>query len=72
MTKFKGPIHMKYKRPITYHSKDMVNVKILKCRSNFKARRSKIILPIERSCHMEYINEISKPYHLPFKRYGQC
>jgi hypothetical protein len=30
------------------------------------------MVPIERSCHKEHTYEIQKPYHLPFKRYGQC
>jgi hypothetical protein len=27
---------------------------------------------LESSCHKEHTYEIWKPYHLPFKRYGQC
>jgi hypothetical protein len=48
--------------------------KFLKSGSNFKVKvtRSKITVPLERSCHKEHTYEISKPYHLPFKRYGQC
>jgi hypothetical protein len=34
--------------------------------------RSQILVPIERSCHKEHTYEIWKPYHLQFKRYGQC
>jgi hypothetical protein len=45
---------MKYKSPITYHSKDMANVKVfLKSGSNFKVTRSKIMVPLESSCHKE-------------------
>jgi hypothetical protein len=47
---------MKYESPITCHAKDMANViKFLKRGSNFKVKvtRSKILVPIERSCHKE-------------------
>ena len=67
--------NMKCKSPITYHSKDMANVeKILESGSNFKVKvtKSKVMVPLESSCHKEYKYEIWKPYHLPFKRYGQC
>jgi hypothetical protein len=49
-------------------------LKFLKSGSNFKVKvtRSNILVPIERSCHKEHTYEIWKPYHLPFKRYGQC
>jgi hypothetical protein len=52
---------MKYQSPITYHLKDMANVKVfLKIRSNFKVKvsRSKILVPIEKPCYEEYIYEI--------------
>jgi hypothetical protein len=54
---------MKYKSPITYRSKDMAKVKdkvlkFWKSGSNFKVTRSKIIVPIERSCHKEHAYEI--------------
>jgi hypothetical protein len=54
---------MKYEIPITYHSKDMANLKFLKSRSNFKVRRSKLLLTIERSCHKKYTYEIPITYH---------
>jgi hypothetical protein len=48
-------------------------LKFLKSGSNFKVMVwSKILVPIEKSCHKEYIYEIKKPYHIPFKRYGKC
>jgi hypothetical protein len=37
---------MKYESPITYHSK----LKFLKSGSNFKVKRSKMLVPLERSC----------------------
>jgi hypothetical protein len=42
---------MKYKTPITYHSKHMAKVKVLKSGSNFKVKvtRSKIMVPLERT-----------------------
>jgi hypothetical protein len=51
---------MKYESPITYHSKDMANGKVLKSGSNFKVKvtRSKILVPVERSCHKEHTYEI--------------
>jgi hypothetical protein len=36
------------------------------------AMMSEFKVSIERSCHKEHTYEIQKPYHLPFKRYGQC
>jgi hypothetical protein len=50
---------MKYESHITYHSKDMANVKFLKSRSNFKVKvtRSKVLVSIERSCHKELTYE---------------
>jgi hypothetical protein len=30
------------------------------------------MVPLESSCNNEHTYEIRKPYHLPFKRYGQC
>jgi hypothetical protein len=40
-------------------------IKFYKCRSNFKVkvRRSKIMVPIERSCHKEHIYEIPITFH---------
>jgi hypothetical protein len=68
--------YMKYERPIIYHSKVWPMLKFLKSGSNSKVKitRSKMLVhvPIERSCRKEYINEIWKPYHLPFKQYGKC
>jgi hypothetical protein len=66
MSKFKVSIemschkntHIKYESPITYHSKWPM-LKFLKSRSNFKVKRSKILVPTERSCHKEYTYEIS-------------
>jgi hypothetical protein len=48
--------------------------KFLKSGSNFKVKvtRSKIMVPLESSCHKEHTYEIWNPYHLPFKIYGQC
>jgi hypothetical protein len=46
-------------------SKDMANVKVFKSRSDFKVRRSTILVPIERSCqkntHTKYKSPIT--YH---------
>ena len=53
--------NMKCKSPITYHSKDMANVeKILESGSNFKVKvtKSKVMVPLESSCHKEYKYEI--------------
>jgi hypothetical protein len=49
-------------------------LKFLKSGSNLKVKVtwSKILVPLESSCHKEHTYEIWKPYHLPFKRYGQC
>jgi hypothetical protein len=46
----------------------------LKSGLNFKVKvtRSNIMVPLEWSCHKEHTYETWKPYHLPFKRYGQC
>jgi hypothetical protein len=51
---------MKYESPITCHSKDMANVKVFESGSNVKVKvtRSKMLVPIERSCHEEHIYEI--------------
>jgi hypothetical protein len=38
-----------------------------KGRSNFKVRRSKLLVLIKRYCHKEYKYETRKLYHLPFK-----
>jgi regulation of enolase protein 1 (concanavalin A-like superfamily) len=66
--------HMNYESPITCHSKDIANVKVLKSGSNFKVKvtMSKTLVLIEMSFYKEHTYEICKPYHLPFKRYGQC
>ena len=57
---------MKYKCPITCHSKDMANVKVFESGSNFKVKvtRSKILVPIERSCHKEHTYELPITCHL--------
>jgi hypothetical protein len=39
-------------------------LKFLKSRPNFKVRRSKILISIERSCHEEYKYERPITYHL--------
>jgi hypothetical protein len=51
---------MKYKSPLTYHSKDMANVEVMESGSNFKVNvtRSKIMVALESPCHKEYIYEI--------------
>jgi hypothetical protein len=51
---------MKYNSLITYHSKDMAKVKVLKSGSNFKVKvtKSKIMVPLESSCHKEHTYEI--------------
>jgi hypothetical protein len=55
---------MKCESPITYHSKDMTNVKVFESGSNLKVKvsRSKILVPIERSVerntHMKYESPI--------------
>jgi hypothetical protein len=63
---------MKYESPITYHSKDMANVKSFWKVGQTSRSSSKIMVPIERSCHKKHTYEILKPYHLLFNRYGQC
>jgi hypothetical protein len=60
---------MKYESHITYHSKDMPNVKVFE--KFVKLQGQKMLVPIERSCNKEHTYEIKKPYHLPFKIYGQ-
>jgi hypothetical protein len=58
---------MKYESPITYHSKDMANVKDLKSRSNFKVKvgAHKCWYPwkghVTRNTHMKYESPIT--YH---------
>jgi hypothetical protein len=49
-----------------------LKLKFLKSGLKVKVTRSKIMVPLECACHKEYTYEIWKPYHLPFKRYGQC
>jgi hypothetical protein len=51
---------MKYKSPITFHSKDMAKVKVFKMWVNFKVKvtRSKIMVPLESSCDKEHTYEI--------------
>jgi hypothetical protein len=51
---------MKYGNPITFNSKDMANLRILKSRSKFKVkvRRFKINVPVEMHCHKEHTYEI--------------
>jgi hypothetical protein len=63
---------MKYESPIIAIQKIWPMLEFLKSGSNFKVTGSKILVPIERSCHKVHTYEILKPYHLPFKRYGQC
>jgi hypothetical protein len=63
MSKIKD-LHMKYRSPITYHLKDMTNVKGLKCISNFKVNviRSIIkLLLVTRNTHMKYESPVT--YH---------
>jgi hypothetical protein len=52
--------YVKYESPITYHSKDISNVKVLRNRPNSKVKvtRSKMKVPIQRSCHKKSSNEI--------------
>jgi hypothetical protein len=65
---------MKYESLITYHSIDMVNAKVFQkwVKLQGQGHMVKYLVPIERSCHKEHTYEIWKPYHLSFKRYGQC
>jgi hypothetical protein len=52
---------MKYKSPLTYHSKDMANVGVfLKVGQTSKSRvqGQKLMVPLESSCHKEYTYEI--------------
>jgi hypothetical protein len=53
-------MHMKYKSPITYHSKHMAKVKVFKkwVKLQGQVTRSKNLVPIERSFHMEHTYEI--------------
>ena len=49
--------HVQYESHISSNKKVMANVKVFfKCRSNFKfkVKRSKTMVPCERSCHKEY------------------
>jgi hypothetical protein len=46
-------------------------LKFLKSGSNLKVTKSKIMVPLESSCHKEHTYEIWKHNHLPFKIYGQ-
>jgi hypothetical protein len=48
---------MKYGSPITYHSKDMTNVKVFEVGQTSRSR-SKTPVPIERSCHKEHTYEM--------------
>jgi hypothetical protein len=47
--------HVKYESPIIYHSKDIS--KVLRSRSNSKVKviRSKMKVPIQRSCHKKIL-----------------
>ena len=53
-------VHMKYESPTSSGSEAMTQVKVFKSRSNSKVKvtRSKILVPIKRSCHKEYTCEI--------------
>jgi hypothetical protein len=57
--------HVIYESPITYHSKDISNVKVLRSTSNsmVKVIRSKMKVPIQRSCHKKSSNEIPITYY---------
>ena len=48
-------VHMKYESPTSSGFEAMAKVKVFKSRSNFKVKvtRSKILVPMERSCHKE-------------------
>jgi hypothetical protein len=51
-------MNMKYKSPITYHSKDMANVKVFEKWIKHQGQKVKILIPIERSCQKVHTNEI--------------
>ena len=52
--------HVKYETPTVSGLEAMAKVKVFKSRSKFmvKVTRSKILVPMERSCHKECTNEI--------------
>ena len=56
--------HVQYESPILLVRKLWPRLKFFKSRSNFKVKvtRSKIIVPCERPCRMEYTCAILKPY----------
>ena len=51
---------MKYESPTSSGWEDMAKVKVFESRSNSKVKvtRSKILVPMERSCHKKYTYEI--------------
>ena len=51
---------MKYESPITYHSKDMANVKVFEKWVKLQGQSHKVkkLVPIERSCHKEHTYEV--------------
>ena len=54
-------------------TKQQPRLKFFKSKSNFKVKvtRSKIMVPRDRSSHMEYTCAICKPYFFWFESYGQ-
>jgi predicted RNA methylase len=55
---------MKYKSLITYHSKDMANVKVLESGYNFKVKvTTSIMVPLESFRHKKHAYEIPISYH---------
>jgi hypothetical protein len=52
--------HVKYENPITCHSKDISDIKVLRSRSNsnIKVIMSKRKVPTQMSCHKKSSNEI--------------
>jgi hypothetical protein len=49
---------MKYESPITCHSKDMANIKVLEKWVKLQGHMVIILVPIERSCHKEHTYEM--------------
>jgi putative transposon-encoded protein len=56
---------MKYKSSITYHSKDMANVKVYEKWVKLQGQGHKVknLVPTERSCHKEHTYEIPITCH---------
>jgi hypothetical protein len=52
---------MKYKSPITHHSKDMAKVKVFKKWVKLQGQHHKV--PLESSCYKEHTYEIPITYH---------